>query len=114
MQTAAAFRVRRECSLPAAGPAQLLAAHPNPNPRIQSFTQAGEEKRAEIEVLGGEEVPTSRADSGATDEVAIIDTGDDAVPAKKKRRAVHIPVLSPAIRVFFIDFRKSKKTSKTS
>ena len=111
MQTAAAFRVRRECSLPAAGPAQLLfAAHPNPNPRIQSFLQAGEEKRAEIEVLGGEELPTFCGDSGATDEVEIIDTGDDAVPAKK-RRAVHIPVLSPAIPVFLMDSRKSKITS---
>ena len=88
MQTAAAFRVRRECSLPVAGPAQLSAAHPNPYPRIQWFTQAGEEKRAEIEVLGGEELPTVRGDSGGTDDVDIVDYGNDALPSKKKRWAV--------------------------
>ena len=84
MQTAAAFRVRRECSIPAGRPAQ----HPSPNPRMQSFTQASEEKRAEIEVLGGEELPTFRGDSGGTDDVDIVDYVDDALPSKKKRRAV--------------------------
>ena len=88
MQTTAAFRVRRECSIPAGRPAQLSAAHPSPNPRMQSFTQAGEEKRAEIEVLGGEELPTFRGDSGGTDDVDFVNHGDDALPSKKKRRAV--------------------------
>ena len=54
---------------------------------MQSFTQAGEEKRAEIEVLGGEELPTFRGDSGGTDDVYNVDYGDDALPSKKKRRA---------------------------
>ena len=88
MQTAAAFRVRRECSIPAGGPAQLSASHPSPNPSMQSFTQADEEKRTEIEVLGGEELPTVRGDSGGTDDVDIVDYGDDALPSKKKRRVV--------------------------
>ena len=85
VQTAAAFRVRRECSIPVGGPAQLMAAQPSPNPRVRSFTQAGEDKRAEIEVLGGEELPSFRGDSGGTDEVEIVDYGDDAVLLKKRR-----------------------------
>ena len=88
VQTAAAFRVRRECLIPVGGPAQLMAAQPSPNPRVRSFTQAGEDRRAEIEVLGGEELPTVRGDSGGTDDVDIADYGDDALPSKKKRRAV--------------------------
>ena len=85
VQTAAAFRVRRECLIPVGGPAQLMAAQSSPNPRVQSFTQAGEDKRAEIEVLGGEELPSFRGDSGGTDEVEIVDYGDDAVLLKKRR-----------------------------
>ena len=89
MHTAAAFRVRRECSIPAGDPAQVSASHPSPNPiRMPSFTQAGGEKPAEIEVLGGEELSTVCGDSGATDDVDIVDYGDDALPSKKKRRAV--------------------------
>ena len=88
VQTAAAFRGRRECSIPAGSPVQLPAAQPSPNERVQSFTQAGQEKRADIEVLDGEELPSFRGDSGMTDEVEIVDYGDDAVLLKKKRRAV--------------------------
>jgi len=62
-----------------------MAAQPSPNPRVRSFTQAGEDKRAEIEVLGGEELPSFRGDSGGTGDVDIVDYVDDALPSKKRR-----------------------------